>query len=127
MLSEFMKYISLKVILVFVPAFVLNEVLLSFVRNDGNPGLAMTAMLAGSISNIILDYIFIFPFQWGMFGAVLATSMAPLISMAVLRGHKTSGKQEFFLKKTRFSSKMVLDVSKLGTSSLITEVYRKLQ
>lgn len=118
----FMTNIYLKVILVFAPAFVLNEVLLSFVRNDGNPGLAMIAMLAGSISNIILDYIFIFSFRWGMFGAVLATSMAPLISMAVLMGHKISGNQEFFLKKTRFSSKMVLDVSKLGIPSLITEV-----
>lgn len=106
----------------FAPAFILNEVLISFVRNDGNPGLAMTAMLTGSISNIILDYIFIFPLQWGMYGAVIATSMAPVISMVVLMGHKISGNQEFFLKKTRFSSKMVLDVSKLGIPSLITEV-----
>lgn len=112
----------LKVILLFAPAFVLNEVLLSFVRNDGNPGLAMTAMLTGSISNIILDYIFIFPFQWGMFGAVIATSMAPLISMAVLSVHKLQGKQQFSLKKIRFSSKIVIDVTKLGIPSLITEV-----
>ena len=114
--------IYLKVILLFAPAFILNEVFISFVRNDGNPGLAMTAMLMGSFSNIILDYIFIFPFQWGMFGAVIATSMAPLISMVVLSMHKIKGKQQFFLKKIRFSSKMILDVSKLGIPSLITEV-----
>jgi len=117
-----MTNIYLKTILLFSPAFISNEVLLSFVRNDGNPGLAMAAMLTGSISNIILDYIFIFPFQWGMFGAVIATSMAPLISMVVLSMHKIKGKQQFFLKKIRFSSKMILDVSKLGIPSLITEV-----
>ena len=117
-----MTDIYLKTILLFSPAFISNEVLLSFVRNDGNPGLAMAAMLTGSISNIILDYIFIFPFQWGMFGAVIATSMAPLISMVVLSMHKIKGKQQFFLKKIRFSSKMILDVSKLGIPSLITEV-----
>ena len=117
-----MTDIYLKTILLFSPAFISNEVLISFVRNDGNPGLAMAAMLTGSISNIILDYIFIFPFQWGMFGAVIATSMAPLISMVVLSMHKIKGKQQFFLKKIRFSSKMILDVSKLGIPSLITEV-----
>ena len=116
-----MTDIYLKVILMFAPAFILNEVLLSFVRNDGNPGLAMTAMLMGSFSNIILDYIFIFSFQWGMFGAVIATSMAPLISMAILSIHKITGKQQFSLKKIRFSSKIILDVIKLGIPSLITE------
>ena len=83
-----MTNIYLKVILLFAPAFILNEVLLSFVRNDGNPGLAMTAMLTGSFVNIIFDYIFIFPFQWGIFGAVIATSIAPVISMGILRLHK---------------------------------------
>lgn len=42
--------------------FIMNDVLICFVRNDGNPKLSMSAMLAGSFSNIILDYIFIYPF-----------------------------------------------------------------
>ena len=117
-----MTNIYLKVILLFAPAFVLNEVFISFVRNDGNPGLAMAAMLTGSFANIILDYIFIFPLKWGMFGAVMATSMAPLISMGILRWHKKQGKQQFVLKKTRFSSTMIEDVVKIGTPSLITEM-----
>lgn len=48
------------VVLLFAPAFMTNDFLLCFVRNDGNPGLAMTAMLTGSFANIILDYVFIF-------------------------------------------------------------------
>ena len=117
-----MSDIYLKFILLFAPAFILNEILISFVRNDGNPGLAMTAMLGGSISNIILDYVFIFLLEWEMFGAVAATSMAPLISMVVLSIHKIKGKQQFFLKKIRFSSKIALEISSLGIPSLITEV-----
>ena len=38
----------LMVVLLFAPAFMTNDFLLCFVRNDGNPGLAMTAMLTGS-------------------------------------------------------------------------------
>lgn len=54
-------------VILFFPAFMMNDVLLCFVRNDGNPRLAMTAMLLGSLSNIIMDYIFIFPLQMGIF------------------------------------------------------------
>lgn len=117
-----MTNIYLKVILLFAPAFILNEVFISFVRNDGNPGLAMVAMLTGSFANIILDYIFIFPLKGGIFGAVMATSVAPLISMGILRWHKKQGKRQFFLKKNRFSSTMIEDVVKIGIPSLITEM-----
>ena len=56
-----MTNIYLKCILIFAPAFIINDVLICFMRNDNNPNLSMYAMLGGSLSNIILDYIFIFP------------------------------------------------------------------
>ena len=117
-----MTNIYLKMILLSAPVFIMNEILLAFVRNDGNPGLAMAAMLVGSVSNIILDYIFIFQLDWGMFGAVFATSLAPVISMCVLALHKVLGKQHFFLKKIRFSSTITGEIISLGIPSLITEV-----
>ena len=43
-----MTNIYLKVILLFAPAFIMNDVMICFVRNDGNPRLAMLAMLGGS-------------------------------------------------------------------------------
>ena len=33
----------------------------------------MIAMLTGSASNVVLDYVFMFPLQMGMFGAAFAT------------------------------------------------------
>ena len=48
-----MTSIYLKVLLMFGPAFVLNNVMNAFVRNDGNPRLSMIAMLVGSFGNII--------------------------------------------------------------------------
>lgn len=56
----------------------------------------MAGMLAGSFSNIVLDYIFIFPFKMGMFGAVLATCFAPIISLGVMSG--------FYLKSATHST-----------------------
>ena len=66
----------LRVILLFAPAFLLNNVLLCFVRNDGAPQLAMAAMIGGSLSNVVLDWVFIFPCRMGMFGAAFATGLA---------------------------------------------------
>lgn len=48
----------LQVMLLFAPAFFLNNLLQCFVRNDGCPGLSMAAMISGSLSNVILDYVF---------------------------------------------------------------------
>ena len=62
----------MRTILFFSIPFILNNVLVAFVRNDGNPRLSMIAMLSGSFANIILDYIFIFPLGLGMFGAAFA-------------------------------------------------------
>ena len=104
----------LKVILLFAPAFMMNDILICFVRNDGNPQLSMAAMLTGSLSNVILDYIFIFPCQMGIFGAVFATGLAPVISIMVLSLH-------FLRHNTRSSVKETLSSLSLGFPSLITE------
>lgn len=112
----------LKVILLFAPAFMANDTLLCFVRNDGDPGLAMTAMLAGSFSNIILDYVFIFPFGMGIFGAVFATGLAPVISLLVLSRHWITKKNQFHFVPTKLSIALIGNVISLGIPSLITEV-----
>lgn len=112
----------LRVILLFSPAFIFNDIFVCFVRNDGNPALSMTAMLAGSFSNIILDYILIFPLGLGMLGAVLATGCAPVISMCILFCHKFSGKNHLSLEKSRFSITFLAGILSLGVPSLITEV-----
>ncbi|WP_069999506.1 MATE family efflux transporter [Cellulosilyticum sp. I15G10I2] len=111
----------LKVILLFAPAFMMNDILICFVRNDGNPKLSMFAMLGGSFSNIVLDYIFIFPLQMGILGAVLATGFAPLISMLILSRHWLKKKNNFHLKKSKLHFATLLTILSLGFPSLITE------
>ncbi len=112
----------LRIILLFSPVFIFNDIFVCFVRNDGNPGLSMAAMLAGSFSNILLDYILIFPLELGILGAVLATGCAPVISMCILLRHKISGKNHLRLEKSRCSSKFLAGILSLGVPSLITEV-----
>lgn len=112
----------LQVILLFAPAFITNDSLLCFVRNDGNPQLSMTAMLTGSLSNIVLDYVFIFPLQMGIFGAVLATGFAPVISLGVLSWHWIGKKNQFHFRKIKLILKLTGNIISLGIPALITEV-----
>lgn len=112
----------IQVIFLFAPMFIMNNVLLCFVRNDGAPQLSMIAMLVGSLSNIVLDYIFIFPFKMGIFGAVLATGLAPVISMFVLSPFFFKKKNYFHLKKCKISIKLTKSIFSSGLPSLITEV-----
>ncbi len=112
----------LRMILLFAPAFLFNNVLLCFVRNDGAPQLSMAAMLGGSLSNIILDYIFIFPFQLDIFGAVLATCLAPIISMLILSPYFVQRKNCFHLTKFSLHQNEFRDILSGGLPSLITEI-----
>ena len=115
--------IYIQTVLLFAPVFIINHVLIAFVRNDHGPRLAMVAMLMGSIANIVLDYVFMFPLQLGMFGAALATSLAPVISVIIiLIFHFGRRRNTFTYMKIKWETKPVLMISGLGLSSLITEV-----
>lgn len=112
----------LRVILLFSPIFMLNNLLLCFVRNDGAPQLSMAAMIGGSLSNVILDYLFIFPFSMGVFGAVLATGVAPVISMLILSPFFIRKRNCFHLCRCRLLSSFSLRLMATGLPSLITEL-----
>lgn len=82
----------------------------------------MAGMIIGSLSNILLDYLFIYPLNLGMVGAALATATAPLISMGILSTHFLRGNSHFRLMKTKPSLSTASSICSLGVSSLITEV-----
>lgn len=112
----------LRWLLLFSPAFILNDVLLCFVRNDESPQLAMIAMLIGSFSNIILDYIFIFPMKMGILGAIFATGLSPIISIVMMSPHWWKRRNTFHLIKTGLHAEVVKSDLSLGFPSLIAQV-----
>ena len=112
----------LQVILLFSPMFMINNLLGAMIRNDGNTSLAMTAMLSGCLFNIVFDYIFVFPMGLGLFGAVLATAVAPIISILILLQHFVKKKNQFRLIGVRPELRLVASAAGLGVPSLVTEV-----
>lgn len=114
--------VYMSTMLSFSPCFILNTILTAFIRNDNNPQICMTATLTSSISNIILDYFFIFILNQGMYGAVFATGLAPIISMLILTKHLRSKNNTIALHSSTIDIKKIGSLAKLGVSSLISEL-----
>lgn len=111
----------LQTMLFFAPAFLTNHLLQCFIRNDGRPSLSMAAMITGSLSNVVLDYIFIFPLDMGIFGAILATGLAPVISIAVLSPYIIRRQNSFNLTKCLLELKITGGIFSSGVPALVTE------
>ena len=111
----------LRVILCFAPCFLLNNIFLALVRNDRNPRLAMAAMLAGSLSNIVLDYVLMFPLGMGMTGAAVATGLAPLISLGVLSAHARRRDNRLHVSRPHPSRRVAGHIFTLGFFAFVTE------
>lgn len=82
------------------PLFLFNQMLAAFLRNDGNPALATTGVLAGGVFNIFGDYFFVFILDMGVFGAGLATAMGSGISFLVMLTHFVSKRNTLALVRT---------------------------
>ena len=60
---------------------ILSTGLVPFIRNHGGPLYAMISMVAGFITNIILDYLFVWVLGRGMTGAALATILGQGVTL----------------------------------------------
>lgn len=90
-----------------LPTFLINQMLAAFLRNDKNPTLATVAVLAGGIFNVFGDYVFIFTFDMGIFGAGLATALGSTLSFGIMMTHFISKKNTLKLvKPTRVLNKL---------------------
>ncbi|HJC53997.1 MAG TPA: MATE family efflux transporter [Candidatus Gemmiger stercoravium] len=112
----------LRVLLLFAPAFLCNDVLVCFVRNDGAPQLAMAATLSGSLANVVMDWFFIFPCGMGIFGAVLATGFSPVIGVIVQSPHWLGRRRGFHLRQVRPRLRTAGQVLALGVPSLLDQL-----
>ena len=112
----------MQVLLLFSPAFILNDIFVCYVRNDGNPQLSMAATAGGSFSNIVLDYVFMFPLGMGIFGAVLATGLAPVIGIAIMSPHWLKASKGFHAVRTGLSAAHVQNNLALGFPSLLAQL-----
>lgn len=119
--------------LVIAPFFVMNAIILCaefFVRLDGSPKYAMVGCIISSLLNIFLDWLFIFPFGWGLFGAALATGISMTVGAVMLLVYLFNGKRVLHFCRVKISTRRAWAHSfrnvgymcKLGVSTFLAQM-----
>ncbi len=103
------------------PMFVFSSFLQAFVRNDGAPKLAMAGVVTGGISNVIMDYVFIFPLNMGMGGAAFATVLGCSLTVLILCLHFFSKNNTLKIVKPRELLSKCREVIHHGFASFLLE------
>ena len=104
------------------PVFAFSVFLQSFVRNDKNPKLAMVAVISGGVLNTILDWIFIYPMQLGMAGAVIASIIGTGTTCVILCLHFFRKDCNLRFSVHRLRPRFGKEIFQYGASSFLTEL-----
>lgn len=112
----------LQIILMASPFFMSNYSVAAFARNDNATSIAMAGSLAGSVWNIVFDYIFIFPAGLGFAGAALATAFCPIVTMSVCMVHYFGKKCHIRFKWKKMSVRHLISCCQLGVSAFVGEI-----
>ena len=86
------------------------------IRAEGKPKFAMIAMIIPSVGNLIMDYIFIYIFDWGMAGAAWATTIGYVLCFGYILYFFISKNSELKinLSHLRFDLSILKEISSLG-------------
>ena len=90
------------------------------IRAEGKPKFAMYAMMIPSVSNLLMDYIFINVLDYGMEGAAWATSLSYIFCLMYIVWYFLSKNSELKLNLTHFglNPAIVSEISSLGFVTL---------
>ena len=75
--------------------------LVPFIRNLGGSAFAMVAMGTGFVTNIALDYLFVWEFHWGMAGGAWATVIGQAATMLLAIGYLVRRRVGFRRRRAR--------------------------
>lgn len=89
------------------------------IRAEGKPKFAMIAMIIPSIGNLVMDYVFIYIFDWGMEGAAWATTVGYVLCAAYVLYFFLSDKSELKLKPACFKLELPI-IKEIGSLGFVT-------
>lgn len=101
----------------------------NFIRAEGNPKTAMYTMIIGSVTNVVLDYIFIFIFHWGIKGAAFATVISYGVTSTWVLYYFLSGKSliKIRLKNLKPRASVVQGIAIIGFPAFAMQITSSVQ
>lgn len=111
----------LGIIIPFCSFFMLAYYLEVLVKADGFPRYAILFVSIAAITNLVLDYVFIMEFRWGVRGAAWATGISQLVSCIGFMAHFIAGRSKLKLTRPVFDTDDIWAMVSTGFPEAVTE------
>ncbi len=112
-----------RIVLVTLPAFMLQNMFQSFLITAEKPTLGLIVTVAAGCTNMTLDAVFIIVFKWGVVGAAAATCLAQCVGgLVALVYFARKNSSLLRLGKMNFDGKALLHSVTNGSSELVSNI-----
>lgn len=105
------------------PFFLFTQAANQLIRADGSPMYSMFCVAIGAVTNIFLDWLFMFVFGWGIQGAAVATVIGQIISFIVCFRYFIRFKAfKIKLSSLQVHKRSLIEIVKLGASNCLNQL-----
>ncbi len=112
-----------RTILIFLVAFVLQNCFQSFIIVAEKPKFGLIISIVVGITNMILDFLFMYVFKMGVLGAAIATGISQTIGGTIpFIYFVRKNSSPLRLTKTKFEGKAILQTCINGSSEMLTNL-----
>lgn len=112
----------LSVIILFCVCYMTGYALEIYIKVDGNPVYPTLCVITGGVVNILLDYIFVVIFHWGIKGAAFATGLSQVTTTSLLFYYIFFRTKRIKFVKIKYSILNLLKIMKVGFAEFLAEV-----
>lgn len=106
-----------------LPFFMLQNCFQSFLVVVEKPAMGLCVSVIAGLSNMVLDFLFIYVFRLGVFGAALATAISEFVGAAIpLIFFIRKNNSPLKLIKTKLELKPILRTCSNGSSEMVTNI-----
>ncbi len=121
MLPDSIAYAT--VLLFALPAFMLQNSFQSFFVVAEKPGTGLWVSMISGFTNMVLDFVFIYVFRFGVKGAALATALSQVVGAIIsLIYFGKENDSPLRLIKAKFNLHIILKASFNGASEMVTNI-----
>lgn len=112
-----------KVLLIFNVSYMLQNIFQTFLVTAENPKLGLRVTVLAGMANMVLDALFIVGFNWGVFGAALATGISQTAGTVIPLVYFIVSKESILkLTKTDIKWHVILKSCSNGMSEVMTSI-----
>ena len=117
--KEYLLIVSLS-----IPLVIVGNSFSNIIRSEGKAHIAMTGMILGNITNIVLDPIMILGFDWKVVGAAVATVIGNAVAFVFYLVHLTSKRTILSIKPRDYKAgeKIAAGVLAIGIPASINNM-----